>query len=65
MPSVLVTDAAIAQAQRLLWDLLRQYVEPAGAAALAALLSGAYTPAPGEKVAVLVCGANPALSPFG
>ncbi len=63
--TLLVTDAAIAQAQRLLWTQLRQYVEPAGAAALAALLSGVYTPAPGEKLAVLVCGANPAPGPFG
>ena len=63
--SLLVTDAAIAQAQKLLWDRLRQYVEPAGATALAALLSGVYTPAPGERVAVLVCGANPAAGPFG
>jgi len=63
--SVLVTDDAIAQAQRLLWRQLRQLVEPAGAAALAALTSGAYVPAPGERVAVLVCGANPAPDPFG
>ncbi len=32
--------------------------EPGGATALAALLSGAYVPEPGERVAVLVCGAN-------
>ena len=61
--SVLVTDAAIAAAQRLLWDRHRQWVEPAGAAALAALTSGAYRPAPGERVAVLVCGANPTDGP--
>ena len=58
--AVLVPDAAITQAQTLLWRSLRQWVEPAGATALAALLSGAYRPARGEKVAVLVCGANPA-----
>lgn len=63
--SVLVPEAAIAAAQRLLWDGLRQFVEPAGATALAALLSGAYRPAPDERVAVLVCGANPAPGPFG
>ena len=63
--SILVPDAAIAAAQRLLWTHLRQFVEPAGAAALAALITGAYVPAPGEKVAVLVCGANPAPGPFG
>jgi len=32
--------------------------EPGGAAAWAALLSGAYRPAPGERVAVVVCGGN-------
>jgi threonine dehydratase len=32
--------------------------EPGGAAALAALLSGKYVPEAGERVAVLVCGAN-------
>ena len=62
--SILVSDAAIASAQRLLWDRLRQWVEPAGATALAALTSGAYVPARGERVAVLVCGANPAPGPF-
>ena len=63
--SVLVTDQAIAEAQALLWRSLRQLVEPAGATALAALTSGAYVPEPGERVAVLVCGANPAPDPLG
>lgn len=63
--NVLVTDEAIADAQRFLWRGLRQWVEPAGATALAALLSGAYRPDPDERVAVLVCGANPAPGPFG
>ena len=63
-PVVTVTDAAIGAAQRRLWQGLRQWVEPAGAAALAALASGAYTPEPGERVAILVCGANPAPGPF-
>jgi len=62
--SVTVTDAAITAAQVALWRELRQLVEPAGATALAALMSGAYVPAPGEHVAVLVCGANPAPDPF-
>lgn len=61
----LVSDAVITEAQHLLWREMRQWVEPGGATALAALLSGAYVPAPGERVAVLVCGANPAPSPFG
>ena len=56
--SVLVADAAIAQAQKALWQETRLLVEPAGATALAALTSGAYRPAPGERVAVLLCGAN-------
>ncbi len=56
--AVLVEDAAIADAQRRLWEALRIAAEPGGAAALAALLSGRYRPAPGERVAVLLCGAN-------
>ena len=63
--SVLVSDAAIRKAQVSLWRERRQLVEPAGAAALAALMSGAYRPAPGERVAVLVCGANVAPDPLG
>jgi len=59
-----VEDDAIAKAQLLLWENLRQLVEPAGATALAALLCGAYVPQQGERVAVLLCGANPAVSPF-
>lgn len=62
--SVLVTDEAVADAQKALWQNMRQLVEPAGAAALAALTSGAYRPAKGESVAVLLCGANPAPAPF-
>jgi threonine dehydratase len=56
--AVLVPDAAIAAAQRLIWDRLRLVAEPGGATALAALLSGAYTPPAGARVGVLVCGAN-------
>jgi Threonine dehydratase len=56
--SLLVTDDDIAQAQKALWETVRIVAEPGGAAAFAALLSGRYAPAPGEKVAVLVCGAN-------
>jgi len=55
---VLVDDAAIVAAQKSLWRALRVVAEPGGAAALAAVLSGAYRPAPGERVGVLVCGAN-------
>lgn len=54
----LVTDDAIRDAQAALWRDLRLAVEPGGAAALAALRSGAYRPAPGERLGVLLCGAN-------
>lgn len=54
----LVADQAIVDAQQALWNTLRVMAEPGGAAALAALLSGAYVPAPDERVAVLVCGGN-------
>jgi threonine dehydratase len=56
--SVLVDDAGILKARRLLWDTYRLAVEPGGAAAFAALLSGAYQPSGGERVAVVLCGAN-------
>lgn len=56
--SVLVEDDAIAAAQRWLWHHLRLVVEPGGAAATAAILSGVYRPHPGERVVVVVCGAN-------
>ncbi len=55
---VLVSDAEIVAAQKAIWDVLRIVAEPGGAAAMAALLSGKYMPAPGEKVGVLLCGAN-------
>ena len=54
----LVSDEAIMAAQRALWNTLRVVTEPGGAAAFAALLTGAYRPAAGERVGVLVCGAN-------
>ena len=56
--AVLVPDAAITAAQRLLWDQLRIMVEPGGATALAALTSGAWVPPPGATVGVILCGAN-------
>jgi threonine dehydratase len=56
--SILVTDEAIIAAQKALWERVRIIAEPGGAAAFAALLSGRYTPAPGERIAVLVCGSN-------
>ncbi|MEA2557142.1 MAG: threonine dehydratase [Actinomycetota bacterium] len=55
---VLVPDAAIRDAQSWLWRNCSLVAEPGGAAATAALLSRGYVPEPGERVAVLVCGAN-------
>jgi threonine dehydratase len=48
----------VRRAQRELWRRLRLLVEPAGAAAAAALVSGSYRPESGERVGVLLCGAN-------
>jgi threonine dehydratase len=62
---VLVSDEAILQAQRALWDRLRVVGEPGGCAALAALLSGRYVPEPGENVAVVISGANTSAVDFG
>lgn len=55
---VLVEDAAIAKAQQALWDAVRIAAESGASAPMAALLSGAYVPAKGERVGVLVSGAN-------
>jgi threonine dehydratase len=55
---VLVPDDAIRAAQEALWRVLRIVAEPGGAASLAALLSGAYRPREGERVAVVICGGN-------
>jgi threonine dehydratase len=63
--SVLVSDDDIRAAQQALWDILRVVVEPGGAAAMAALLSNSYQPAPAERVVVLLCGANTTAVNFG
>jgi threonine dehydratase len=56
--SVLVPDAEIVGARRVLWEHRRVLVEHGAATALAALTSGAYRPADGESVAVVLCGGN-------
>jgi threonine dehydratase len=61
----LVSDAAIRRAQEALWQTVRIAAEPGGAAALAALLSGVYVPAPGERVGVVVSGGNSTAVDFG
>ena len=56
--SVLVSDSAIVAARSYLWREFRIAVEWGGATALAALCSGAYVPAAGERPVVVLCGAN-------
>jgi threonine dehydratase len=55
---VLVSDDAIRQAQQALWSAVRVVAEPGGVATLAALLSGAYVPAAGERVGAVISGGN-------
>ncbi len=56
--SVVVSPQAVLETRQHLWQRLRLIVEPGGAVAPAALVSGAYTPRPGERIAVIICGAN-------
>ena len=63
--TVLVSDDAIRDAQRRLWQTLRVVAEPGGAAALAALTSGRYVPDRSERVGVLICGGNTTAVDFG
>ena len=55
---VRVEDLDIVRAQERLWDAARLVVEPGGAAAFAALLSGAYKPHANERIAVIISGGN-------
>ena len=55
---VLVTDEQIRQAMRLLFRSAKLAVEPAGAAALAALMFPLRTRLEGKSVGIVVCGAN-------
>jgi len=55
---MLVSDESIRAAQQTLWNDMRIIAEPGGATAAAALLSGAYIPAPKERVGVVICGGN-------
>jgi threonine dehydratase len=61
----LVSDEDIRNAQRRLWREMQLVTEPGGAAAFAALLSGAYKPEKDERVGVVVCGANTSMDVFG
>jgi threonine dehydratase len=62
---VLVDDTSILAAQQALWQALRIAAEPAASVGIAALLTGAYKPAPGEHVAVVISGANMSPSRLG
>ena len=55
---LLVSDDEIRSARERLWKVARIAAEPGGAAGLAALTSGKYVPAKGERVGVLICGGN-------
>ncbi|QKW33890.1 threonine/serine dehydratase [Actinomadura sp. NAK00032] len=55
---LLVSDEAIVEARRFVWDEYRLVVEHGTAAAVAALRAGAYRPSPDERVLVVLCGAN-------
>ena len=62
---VLVADAAIRRAQHMLWDAARVVAEPGAATGLAALLDGAYAPTRGERIGIVVSGANTTAVDFG
>lgn len=55
---VLVSDDDIRAAQRTLWSSYRIVAEPGGAAAFAAVASGRYVARTGERVTVVISGAN-------
>ena len=56
--ALVLPDAAIRAAQQWLWKELKLAVEPAAALGLAALQTGAYAVRAGERVCLIVCGAN-------
>jgi threonine dehydratase len=55
---VLVSDDQIRNGMRLLFRSAKLAVEPAGAAALAALMYPLRTRLEGQRVGIVVCGAN-------
>jgi threonine dehydratase len=55
---VLVTEAELEEAFRLLYSRAKLAVEPAGAASTAALIAGKIPHDPGEHVALVVSGGN-------
>ena len=55
---LLVSEDDIRRAQVALWQTLRVVAEPGGATAFAALLSQRYRPSRGERVGLIISGAN-------
>jgi threonine dehydratase len=55
---LLVEDDEILNAQEVLWSMFRLLVEPGGATAFSALVSGRYKPARDEHVVVVLSGGN-------
>jgi threonine dehydratase len=57
---VLVEDARMVEAMRWLWVECNQLVEPAGAAVIAALLTGAVDVSQAARPVAVICGGNAA-----
>ena len=58
LQSVVLRDETILDAQKWLWQSLKLAVEPAAALPLAALRSGAIYVAAGQRLCLVLCGAN-------
>ena len=58
MSSLVLRDDDIVDAQRWLWQALKLAVEPAAALPLAALRSGAWQAQAGQRICLVLCGAN-------
>ena len=58
MSSLVLRDEDIVDAQRWLWQALKLAVEPAAALPLAALRSGAWQAQAGQRICLVLCGAN-------
>jgi threonine dehydratase len=56
--SIVLRDDDIVDAQRWLWQSLKLAVEPAAALPLAALRSGAWRAEAGQRICLVLCGAN-------
>lgn len=62
---VTASDDQLVEAMRFAFERLKVVLEPGGAAGLAALLAGAVAVAPGERVGVILSGANVDPDRFG